>query len=136
MKILVAIESSENPTLLAKTTLRWAARAGFNMRVFIPDANQLQPYKDAIDNANYDHFLDLPESIVEVGSARDYAVKEGYDLIVYLPDDMRKWDTRLTHDLNVLHYAKELGVARVELKDSIPGSTFTFSNGAVMERLK
>lgn len=135
MKILIAIESSNNSKKLANTTLRWAARAGFNMRVFIPDATQLPVYKTALIEANYKWYLDLPDTVLEVLEPKQFALKKGYDLIVYLPDDMLKWDNKKTHDLNVIEYAKDLGAARLRFGKSPRMRELWFPNGAIMERV-
>lgn len=135
MKILVAIESSENPKTLAATTLRWAARAGYDIRIFVPDDSQTDEYQHAIDDANYKWYLDLKESII-VSNTRplDYAHDNGYDLILYLEDSMHKWKRDINHELNVYEYAKDVGEARMRFNQDSNKDTERFANGAIMER--
>lgn len=137
MKILVAIESSENPKTLARRTLRWAARAGFNMRIFIPDDSQLPEYLAAVKEANYEWYLDLPDSVIVTKiTPKQFAKDEGFDLILYLPDDMRKWKTSLIHEINVLEYARQVGAARLRFSKDPNKKYERFSNGAIMERIR
>jgi hypothetical protein len=44
MKILVAIKSTGKPEECAHTTFRWAARAGFDIRIFVPK-KEVKPTK-------------------------------------------------------------------------------------------
>lgn len=136
MKILVAIQSSENPVTLSKTTLRWAARAGYNMRIFVPDESQVEQYQEAIADANHNWYLDLPPTVV-IGNkaAKEFAKEESFDLIVYLPDNLRKWNPKLTHDKNVIDYAVDLGAARVKFGSDPKKKLEKFINGALMERV-
>lgn len=136
MKILAAIQSSENAKTLSRTTLRWAARAGFNMRVFIPNEEQLPDYKKAITDANYRWHLAIPDDFIIVGTEPiKYAKDNNYDLIVYLPDHMNKWRQYLNHELNPLYYAKDVGRARVMLGGSPELRSYKFHNDVVMERV-
>lgn len=136
MKILAAIQSSENPRRLAKTTLRWATRAGFNMRLFLPDDSQIQGYVSAIEDANYQYHLNIPRDFIVTGvKPHEYALAHGYDLIVYLRDDMNKWKFRVNHDMNPLVYAKEVGQARLEFSRDKKLLHYPFINGVTMERV-
>lgn len=132
MKILVAI-TSEKPGKLS--TLRWAARAGFNTRLFIPSPSQKDEYVAAIKDANYKWHLAIPEDFIVADLPGTYAKEHGYDLLVIMPDDMTKWKFRINHELNPLVYAKEMGVARVEFGKDPLKVTKRFINGVVMERV-
>lgn len=139
MKILVAIPSSENPDLLANTTLRWAARAGFNLRIFIPDEEQRESYVKSIDDANYDYFLDIPEeAIVSIITPLDYAQEHNFDLLVTLPDSLYDWDKENTlgTDKTVIDYAEAIGAARVLFGQQPELKEHEFGNGAIMTRVK
>lgn len=135
MKIFVAIESSNNAKVLANTTLRWAARAGFNMRIFVPSEKQRRIYAAFIEEANHNWYLDLPDDVVVVGkSPKRFAEENGFDLLVRLPDNLRKWKRWLNYDLNVLHYAADLGKTRIKFADP-EKKVERFKNGATIERL-
>lgn len=75
MKILVAIESDKNAEQLAHTTLRWAARAGFDLRVFVPDNRQSKKYKKFLDEYNYYYWgsIDEERAIVAKQKPTEYA---------------------------------------------------------------
>lgn len=136
MKILVAIESSENPKKLSRSTLRWAARGGFNMRIFIPDDSQLEEYRAAINNANYMWYLDLPPTVVVSKiTPEELAFQENFDLILYLPDNLHKWHPHHNHDRNVIDYAADVGKARLLFRNDDNKFNHEFGNGALMERV-
>lgn len=136
MKILVAVQSSENPKTLGRTTLRWAARSGFNMRIFIPDDNQLGPYREALLEANHNWYLDVPPVVLVVGtSPLKFAADEGYDLVVLLPDNLNKWQPKHSHDRNVIDFAADVGAARAEFAKQPDKKVWRFENGAVMRRV-
>lgn len=136
MKILVAIESSENPKTLASHTLRWAGRAGFNMRIFIPDEVQRAAYEQAVNEANHNWYLDLPQTVIVAGKTpKEFGKAGGFDLVLYLPDNLRKWTRYANHDLNVMKYATEVAAARVRFGNDPNKKDEHFSNGAIMIRL-
>lgn len=132
MKILVAITSRKPGNL---NTVRWAARAGFNTRLFIPSPSQKDEYLVAIKDANYKWHLAIPEDFIVADLPRTYAIANGYDLLVHLRDDMNKWKFRVNHEMNPLVYAREVGAARVEFSKEPKKRHHQFSNGVVMERL-
>lgn len=136
MRILVAIESSENANTLAKTTLRWAPRAGYNMRIFIPDTGQLSDYQEAIAKANYDEYLDMHDGMIIIGQdPRQYAKQNGFDLLLLLPDNLASWGRKRNLDKMIIEYAKDVGSARVKLTDANPGQSILFNNGTVIKKL-
>lgn len=118
MKILVAIESTKRAEEMAHTTLRWAARAGFNLRIFIPDNRQRKKYQWAVDDANYHYWFNIPDSVIEakskVGTPMEYAKREGYDLLVLLPDNLLDYCTVEDDDKSFVEYAEDVAKARVE----------------------
>lgn len=135
MKVLVAIEGKESPEILCKTTLRWAARAGFNMRIFVkPD--QYEQYAEAIKDANYNHYLALSETaLITNKTPKEFAKEEKFDLLLKIPDNLKKWISSKDLDMNVLLYAKEVGIARQEFSEDKTKKQYVFTNGAIMERL-
>lgn len=135
MKILAAIQSDKNATIMQDYTLRWAARAGYNMRIFIPDKRQLQKYEKAIEDANYHHYLALPNTIIETGDPLEYAKKEGYDLLIYLPDNLEYWNKKGGQDLTHIYYAEDVGKARVLFSNNPKKKSHKFRNGAEMVRV-
>lgn len=136
MKILVAIKSNKGAIKLRKNTLVWAARAGYNLRIFIPTPRQLRSYHRMIDQANYDYYLDLIYDVVLVGqNAKEYAKREGYDLLVCLPDDLPRWKKGDGLDGTVLHYITDIGKKRVEFSKNPSKRVASFSNGVKMYRV-
>jgi len=135
MKILAAIVSDKNSEVLVDNTLKWAGRAGFNMRIFIPDKRQLSKYQKAIDDANYRYYLDIPYTCIETGDPLKYAIDEGYDLLVLLPDNLPNWGKSKHEDLTVLQYQEEVSVQR-GLFDKYKKRDFKkFKNGASIQRI-
>lgn len=134
MKVLVAIESSENPKTLAKCALRWAARAGFDLRIFIPGQSQLSEYKEAIDEANYNWYLAIPKNaLITELTPSEFAKAQNYDLVLHVPDHLRKWDKKANHELNPYKFAESVGKARLLFADQSI-TRYVFENGAVMVR--
>lgn len=136
MKILVAIISDNNADVLAKSTIRWAGRTGFNTRVFIPDSSQLNTYKEAIEQANHNWYLDIPPSVLVVRTTpKVYAKRHGFDLLVKIPDNMNKWNKWHNHDRNPITFAMELSKARGAFSRNDELKVWRFSNDIVMERI-
>lgn len=136
MKILVAIKSNNNAEMLSRSTLRWASRAGFNMRIFIPNREQLTAYQNAIDSANHEYYLDLNYAMIVVGeSPRVFAIRQGYDLLLVLPDSLAEWVEGDGLDGTVLHYATDVGKARQRYNRGSIKQIKDFGNGAKMVKL-
>jgi len=136
VKILIAITNDNKPKTLAKNTLRWAPRAGFDIRVFIPDETKLSEYQAIIEHLNYDEFMDLQYvMLISDQSAVQYAKDNQYELILMLPDNLKSWNKTRNKDLMLLEYAKDIGVARQTFTDK-KKITHEFSNGATMVRKK
>lgn len=136
MKILVAIESSENPKKLARKVLPWASRAGYDMRIFIPHENQLDDYSMALLEANVDQYLDLQDSmLIPKDKPKEYAKANGYDLLLYLPDDLSRWNDTRIRDKMIIEYAADVGRTRVLFGDKPHKKIYSFPNGAVMYRV-
>lgn len=119
MKILVAIESTKRAEEMAHTTLRWAGRAGFDLRVFIPDNRQRKVYERFVDDYNYHYYGFLePEQVVvaksKEGKPSQYAKAHGYDLLVLLPDNLLDYHTIQDDDKSFIEYAEDVGKARAE----------------------
>lgn len=115
MKILTAIESSKRAEEMAHTTFRWAARAGFDIRIFIPDRRQLKKYQAAVDDANYHYYLvgrDETKIITPKQKPLDYAREHGYDLVILLPDTLLDYSTVENDDKSMVEFAEDAGAAR------------------------
>jgi hypothetical protein len=138
MKILVAIESSgaNNAEQMAHTTLRWAGRSGFNTRIFIPSHRTRKQYEKALEDASYTYYLSLPPSmIVSKVKPLDYAVAGGYDLLLYLPDNLTDWRTEKNDDKTVADFAEDVGSARKLFSKFPEINEKVFENGAVLVRV-
>lgn len=137
MKVLIAIDGSVEPKTLAETTLRWAGRTGFNTRVFIASPTNLAAYEEAVEAANHNWYLNLPKTVIVVETTPlEFAKAEGFDAIVYLPGNMRKWDPNSNHELNPLRFASSVGDGRVALGKDPLQDVYEFANGVTMERVK
>lgn len=136
MKILVAIQSDNNAYEMAHTTLRWAARAGFNLRVFIPDESQLAEYENAIDDCNYSYYFNIPNSVIVVNEEPIvFAKRNGFDLLIILPDNLLDWRTINDDDKTFIEYAEDIAKARVQFGKVKGLASIKFDNGASIMRL-
>lgn len=135
MKILIAIISDKNSEALTDHTLKWAGRGGFNTRIFIPDKRQLSKYQKAVEEANYRYYLSLPYTIIEYGDPLKYAKKEGYDLLVKIPDNLAYWGDNEDPDRTVLDYSVEVGEQRVLFSKYDDRKFYKFKNGSSIQRV-
>lgn len=119
MKILVAIESNDFCPQIFKKTMRWIVRTGFAVRVFVPP-DEIEDYREGARDANYQNFLTISDgNFVDamIYSPESYAEAHGYDLILFVDDDVsRPFDGMSTkrEDLLVIDFAVMVGKARVE----------------------
>lgn len=127
--------SDKNSETLTDNTLKWAGRGGFNTRIFIPDKRQLSKYQKAVEDANYRYYLSLPYTVIEYGDPLKYAKKEGYDLLVKLPDDLPYWGKNDDPDKTVLEYSVEIGEQRVSFSKVSKRLFYKFKNGATIQRV-
>lgn len=139
MRILVAIESDNRSKTLGKKTLSWAARAGFDLRIFIPadETNkQLLEYCKMIEDVNYNEYLDLSiGQIVIDKEPLEYAAKFNFDAVLLIPDDLTTWKQRKDRDRMVLDYATDIGIARKRMQDEPELQQIDFDNGARLRRI-
>lgn len=120
MKILTAIESDKRAEQMAHTTFRWAARAGFDIRVFIPNRHQLKKYHAAVDDANYHYYLVgrvAEEVVVPKERPTEYAKANGYDLVILLPDTLLDYSTVEDDDKSFVEFAEDAGAARRQFSE-------------------
>jgi hypothetical protein len=141
MKILVAIESSKRAEEMAHTTLRWAARAGFNLRIFIPDNRQRKVYEKAVDDCNYHYYFNIPPTVLvaqnKEGTPMEYAKANGYDLLLHLPDNLLDYKSVRDDDKTFIEYAEDVAKARVQFgtKPELMELPLEQNNLCIMERV-
>lgn len=136
MKILVAITSDNNSNELGETTLVWAARAGFNLRIFIPTEHQRNEYQTMIDDLNHREYLDVSyAAIIAERFPAEFAIENGFDLLLELPDDMPEWNTEKNKDKMVMDFAIDVARARKQFSTNDKKRQHDFNNGAIMQRL-
>jgi len=135
MKLLVAIPSS-NPKKLAKRTLKWASRAGFDMRIFADPKISKTKYRNAIDDANYQHFLAVKHSdIITDKDVLTYAQDNGYDLLALIPPDLASWNKTINSGKMVIEFHADLGAARKQISEDVTLNEVRFDNGARLVRI-
>lgn len=127
--------SDKNSETLIDNTLKWAGRGGFNTRVFIPDKRQLSKYQKAVEEANYRYYLSVPYSVIEFGDPLKYAKKEGYDLLVKIPDNLSEWGKSKDPDKTVLEYSVGVGEQRASFSQHSKRKFYKFKNGATIQRV-
>ena len=142
MKILVAIESTKRAEEMAHTTLRWAARAGFNLRIFIPTNRERKTYEKYVDDANYHYYYSIPPSVIiaksKEGTPMEYAKANGFDLLVTLPDNLLDYKTERDDDKTFIEYAEDVAKARVKFgnEPDLMELALEQNNDCVMERVR
>jgi hypothetical protein len=136
MKILVAINSTNNAKTLSETTLAWAPRAGFELRIIIPHQNELINYIHAVQDANYNHYVGLDIGQVKImKDTEEYARSLHCDLLLELPDDLTAWNDEENDEQMIIDFAADVGAARKRLADRPQDSRVKFKNGAILKRL-
>lgn len=135
MKLLVAIPSS-NPKKLAKRTLKWASRAGFDLRIFTDPKISKSKYRKAIDDANYQHYLAVKHSdIVADKDVLTYAQDNDYDLLALIPPDMASWNKTVDSSKMIIEFHADLGAARKKISEDSKLHEVKFENGARLVRV-
>lgn len=137
MKILVAIKASDHK-ILVDNSLRWAARAGFAIKIFPPRHNfNRKHWRNMLKDVNYHWYLDLQDSVIEPHSSpMKYAKQNGFDLLLTVPEDLETWrrGKRFKPD-EVSQFAIAVGKARVEFGEKPRKTIKRWPNGAVMRRV-
>lgn len=137
MKILTTIKSTDRAMQFAHTTFRWAARAGFDIRVFVPAA-EVKAYQDGVDDANYHYYLvgrDETDIVVADQEPLAYAAANGYDLIVELPDNLLDYKTVEDDDKSFVEFATDAGAARREFSLKPDLEELQLEGDCVMKRV-
>lgn len=105
MKLLVAIPSKGRADTIFKRTLRWVPRTGFEVRIFV-EPQELEAYREAARDGNYQHYLTVTDNqFISIrkndqglgyakGFIKRWAIKNGYDLVFKLDDDVLRFTGR------------------------------------------
>lgn len=134
MKILSVIVT-DNPKLLKKT-VSWCSRAGFDLKIFVSSNKQMAAFENAIDQANYDDYLDIKYDMLVVGDKpKSYARENGYDLLLTIPEGLYAWKRGVSKDRMIIDYAVDVGKARVSFSEDPKKKTHRFKNNAIMFKL-
>lgn len=135
MKLLLAVPSSK-PKELPFKTLSWAPRAGFDLRIFTDPTVKKSKYRAAVEEANYQEFLDLRYSYVISGSnPLAYAQDNGYDLLAVVPPGLRTWNGNRNRDEMVIQFQTDLADARKRISSDKTLHEITFDNGTRVVRV-
>lgn len=117
MKILMAVVADGKLTDLHRT-LRWCARAGYDLRVFVSKYEHEQ-YESEMKTIEMEHYIYFePEVLVIDKDPRKYARKHGYDLILNIPEGQPSFSgrkTRIVLDDEVLLFCEKVGLWRKRL---------------------
>lgn len=135
MKILLAIRST-NPELIADNALRWAARTGFELRIFAP-RDDYHKYVNAVNDANYHWYLAVKhEQIITKYEPHEYAEMYGFDLILYVPEAVKTWRRgHFMKDDEIMLCAEAVGKARAEFGRKPRMRVKKWANGCIMVRV-
>lgn len=116
MKLLVAIQSKDRAQDLTKL-LSWLGRSGFTTRLFVPE-DQWKEYAAGLQNAEFEHYLNLQGFLVISQDPYEYARKNGFDLLVLVPDKIawlrRRWLRSRTTDGEAMEFGLEVRKARLK----------------------
>jgi hypothetical protein len=136
MKILVGIKSKK-PNVVQDAALRWVARGGYNLKLFIP-SSKYRRYQMVVDDANYHWYLDLKHDVIEsILEPEEYAIEHNYDLLLTIPEDLKSWRKGgMLKEKEIFHFVKAVGKARLEFGRNHGMRIKKWSNGAVMRRVK
>jgi hypothetical protein len=135
MKVLVAIPSSR-PKQLSQKTLLWAPRAGFELRIFADSNVKKKKYQAAVEEVNYQQFLSVRHNQIVTGSdPLSYAQNEGYDILVILPANLRRWNDTKDSNLMVIEFQKDLAEVRNRMSKDPKFHVKQFDNGARVIRV-
>lgn len=137
MKILVGIKSTGKPEECAHTTFRWAARAGFDIRIFVPAA-ELEAYQTGVDDANYHYYLvgrDEAQVVVADAEPMAYAKEHGYGLLLELPDNLLDYKTVEDDDKSMVEFATDAGKARSTMGKDLTINEIPLENDCKMLRV-
>lgn len=105
MKLLIAIPSKGRTDTIFKRTLRWVARTGYDVRVFV-EPQEIEQYREVARDANYQHYLDIHDNqFIDIGKngrglgyakgfIKKYAQEYNYDLVFKMDDDVLRFSGR------------------------------------------
>lgn len=131
MKILVAVVSPSGKP--ADGALRLPGRAGYDFRLFVPK-NKRRQAREAIEDANYHWYLPTGKEVVYSKlPPLTYALKQGYDLLVTIPDNLEYWITDL--DNEVADFCTKIGSARLKFSQQPRKRIERLKKGVTMERV-
>lgn len=135
MKILLAINSTD-PVLVVDRALRWCARTGYELRLFIPKGEYTK-YVETVNEVNYHYYVAVTYGqIVSKMTAREYAEQYGFDLILTVPEDLWSWRKgRQFKPEEIYQCAIAVGKARKQFSEHPKKRIHRFVNGSVMERV-
>lgn len=135
MKLLVAIPSSD-PNLLSANTLRWLPRSGFAIKIFMPKDADRNKYMAAIDDANYEEYLDLTYKMLSIHqNPIKYAQAKGYDLLAVVPPALKAWNDDKERDKMVIQFQTDIAAARNKIAKDPKLHQIKFDNGAIVVRI-
>lgn len=135
MKLLVAVPS-DRPSQLVLKTLLWAPRAGFTFRIFANPSVSKKKYQAAIEEANYQQYLDLKYSMIVRGSdPLTYAQKHDFDIVAVVPPNLRRWNDTKESGLMVIEFQKDLADVRNRMAEDPKLHVVDFENGTRVIRV-
>lgn len=136
MKILVACKTEDYKNI-GDNILRWAARAGYEFRLFVPYAKHKR-FEKAIKDVNWDYYMALgaSETLVFRDDPEDYAKQNGFDLLVTIPDTLQSWrkGSRAKPEEMAL-YVKAIGSGRKYFSENPKAKIKRWANGVTMKRI-
>lgn len=136
MKILVACQTEDYKNI-GDNVLRWAARAGYQFKLFVP-YDKKKRFEKAIKDVNWDFYMALGayDTLVFNEEPEVWAKNNNYDLLVTIPDTLQSWrkDSRSKPEEMAL-YIKAVGSGRKYFSENPKARIKRWTNGVTMKRI-
>jgi len=133
MKILIVIESKDYSKSISDHALRFVGRLGYSFKLFVPKT-QRHKYRSAIDDANWDWFLNIKYEAIEYKKTVEEYIQTGeYDLLIRLPDDTKVPEN--VFEDSIVKFIYKVGKARLAFSKQPKKRIAKLGTGVYMERL-
>lgn len=129
MKILAVTKTQGRAKDFVKTGLNYITRAGYDYKIYLHERERKE-YEDELAFAKSDYYLYIrPESIIYIDKASNIyqesvsqrikleAKEEGYDLILFIPEDLYKLGEIRKFDDRLLYFCREINAMRARFSE-------------------
>ena len=128
MKLLIAIPSKGRADTIAKRSMRWLPRTGFDVRVFV-EPQEYEAYEAALKDGDYNNYTHSAGMLIKIRKnnggisyvmqqIKKHAAKNKYDLVFKMDDDIKGFIGRgkkKPDDQMIMDFCAMVGACRLEL---------------------